>query len=471
MNGWFDRLKDAWVNRHKLGDSEKSRELTAFLPAALEIEATPPNPITQWLARSIVVLLVLFLLWALLGEVNIVASAQGKILPGSRVKVIQPLQMGVIKTIYIHEGEYVTKGQALIELDATRTSADEKRLNSELLNAKMGLAVNEVLLKRLNGKESGSEQIETSDLEAVKWSEEIGNQQNHFKKFLQEKWLQYHAKVSALISAHQAADAEYEATKIELEKLKKTLPIITKRAKIAKALYEKKYASETEYLQLEQTRIEQSHQLAAEKQHLSQLKATRNQAQQQIDTLHAETKAGILSEITQNYREITALQEELVKARDVNQRQILYAPVTGQVQELAVNTEGGVVTEAEPLMKIVPDEELLVVEVFLDNKDIGFVEKEMPAEVKIHTFPFTKYGVIEAEVENISDDAIFDEKRGFTYSMLLAMKKKTIEVDGREVRLMPGMEVTAEIKTGKRRLIEYFMSPLMQHGKESLRER
>jgi hemolysin D len=148
---------------------------------------------------------------------------------------------------------------------------------------------------------------------------------------------------------------------------------MTKRAKIAKGLYEKKYASETEYLQLEQTRIEQSHQLAAEKQHLSRLKATRNQAQQQIDTLNAETKAGVLSEITQNRREIAALEEELIKARDINQRQILYAPVSGQVQELAVNTEGGVVTEAEPLMKIVPDEASLDVEVFLENKDIGFV--------------------------------------------------------------------------------------------------
>jgi hemolysin D len=122
-------------------------------------------------------------------------------------------------------------------------------------------------------------------------------------------------------------------------------------------------------------------------------------------------------------------------------------------------------------MKIVPDEEFLVVEVFVENKDIGFVEKEMPAEVKIHTFPFTKYGVIDAEVENISDDAIYDEKRGFTYSMLLAMKEKTIAVEGREVQLMPGMEVTAEIKTGERRLIEYFLAPLLRHGKESLRER
>jgi hemolysin D len=103
------------------------------------------------------------------------------------------------------------------------------------------------------------------------------------------------------------------------------------------------------------------------------LKATRNQAQQQIDTLHAETKAGVLSEITQNRREIIALGEGLIKARDINQRQILYAPVSGRVQELAVNTEGGVVTEAEPLMKIVPDEASLDVEVFLENKDIGFV--------------------------------------------------------------------------------------------------
>jgi hemolysin D len=95
----------------------------------------------------------------------------------------------------------------------------------------------------------------------------------------------------------------------------------------------------------------------------------------------------------------------------------------------------------------------------------------MPAEVKIHTFPFTKYGIVEAEIENISDDAIFDEKRGFTYSMLLAMKKKTIAVEGRDVRLMPGMEVTAEIKTGERRLIEYFLAPLLLHGQESLRER
>ncbi|MCU7850364.1 MAG: HlyD family type I secretion periplasmic adaptor subunit [Candidatus Thiodiazotropha sp. (ex Lucinoma kastoroae)] len=471
MNALVDSFKDAWKNRQTLGDSHKSRELSAFLPAALEIQEAPPNPIAQWLARSIVALLVLFVIWALFGEVNIVASAQGKILPGSRVKVVQPLQKGIVKKILVSEGEYVTQGQSLIELDGTRTGADESRLKNELNSTKMKLAINEALLIRLNGNNAQHYKLEESGIDFQNILQGLIAEQTHFEKLLQEKWLQYQAGVSTLISAREAAEADYEATRIEVQKLKKTLPIITKRAAIIKGLYNKKYASETEYLQLEQERIQQFHQLQEEKQRLTQLKATRNQAQQQVDALRAETRANVLTEITENRREIVALQEELIKASDVNEHQVLYAPVAGQIQEMVVNTQGGVVTEAQPLMKIVPDEESLVVEVFLENKDIGFVEKAMLAEVKIHTFPFTKYGIIEAVIENISDDAIFDEKRGFTYSMLLAMEKKTIEVDGREVRLMPGMEVTAEIKTGKRRLIEYFLAPLLRHGQESLRER
>ncbi|MEW8441465.1 MAG: HlyD family type I secretion periplasmic adaptor subunit, partial [Candidatus Thiodiazotropha taylori] len=101
----------------------------------------------------------------------------------------------------------------------------------------------------------------------------------------------------------------------------------------------------------------------------------------------------------------------------------------------------------------------------------GFIENMMPAEVKIHTFPVTKYGIVEAAVVNISDDAIYDEKRGLIYSLLLSMNKKMINVDGRQVPLMPGMEVTAELKTGERRLIEYFLAPLLRHGSASLRER
>jgi hemolysin D len=141
------------------------------------------------------------------------------------------------------------------------------------------------------------------------------------------------------------------------------------------------------------------------------------------------------------------------------------------VQELTVNTVGGVVTDAQQLMLIVPDEVQLEVEVFLENKDIGFVEEGMPAEIKVHTFPFTKYGLIGGEVTMISDDATVDEQRGLIYGMQLAMAKNTIGVNGKSVKLMPGMAVTAEVQTGKRRVIEFFMAPLLRHKQESIRER
>ncbi|MEW8321235.1 MAG: HlyD family type I secretion periplasmic adaptor subunit [Candidatus Thiodiazotropha taylori] len=466
MNTVLDSLKDAWKNRHAMGDKENDKTLNAFLPAALEIQETPPNPLTRWLAKSIIVLLVIGVVWSIFGEVNIVASAEGKILPGSRVKLIQPLQKGVVKTILVREGQYVKQGQPLVELDSTLTGADEGRLKEDLLNAEMMLAVNTTLLKRL--KKGGD-----STDEVLKIDQSDRNMARHlyFNNLLHEQWLQIRANESAMINAKQATEAEHKTTRIEIDKLKKTLPITEKRVSIVKDLYKKQYATETEYLQLEQERIQQAHQLAAEKQRLKQLEATKNQAQQNIESVKAETRVKILAEITEYQREVLALQQELKKANDLNERQILYAPVSGQVQELEITTQGGVVIEAQPLMKIIPDEESLVVEVLVENKDIGFIDKQMSAEIKIHTFPFTKYGVIAAEVKNISDDAIIDEKRGLLYRLLLKMNENTIDVDGKEVRLMPGMQVTAEMKTGKRRLIEYFMAPLFKHGYESLRER
>jgi len=129
------------------------------------------------------------------------------------------------------------------------------------------------------------------------------------------------------------------------------------------------------------------------------------------------------------------------------------------------------VTEAQQLMIVVPEEENLEVQVLLGNQDIGFVQSNMPAEIKIHTFPFTKYGLIAATVTHISEDAILDEKLGLVYAMHLKMHKSTIRVETRDVKLIPGMAVTAEVKTTQRRVIEYFLSPLLRYKQESIRER
>lgn len=475
----FSAFSDAWRNRHKMGDEHQTRELAAFLPAALEIQHAPPNPLAKVLSRTLMILFTLGVIWAFVGEVNIVASAEGKIIPSSRVKQIQPLDKAVVKRILVKEGQRVKQGQALIELDSTLTHADENRLSSEKHRAELQLAIKEglfVLLNQADNKINNSEKNSQAfiSFESVTFQapeDTLTAEYQLHKQLLWQQWQQYQSQGQSLHSSLTENKAQQRASQAIITKLAQTLPIISKRAKTMKGLFDKKLMAETEFLVLEQQRIEQTQDLAAERHRLTQLRASNTGIHNQLNTLTAQTKATTLAEIAELQRQCASLQEELAKAHDLNAKQTLYAPVSGQVQELAINTVGGVVMEAQQLMLIVPDESQLEVEVFLDNKDIGFVFEGMDAEVKIHTFPFTKYGLIEGHIISISDDATVDEQQGLIYRMNLLMDKNTIWVDEREVKLMPGMAVTAEVKTGKRRIIEFFLAPLLRYKNESIRER
>ena len=166
-----------------------------------------------------------------------------------------------------------------------------------------------------------------------------------------------------------------------------------------------------------------------------------------------------------------ALQQELSKAEQRNRLMHLTAPVDGTVQQLAIHTAGGVVTEAQPLMVIVPSNQPVEVEALLENKDIGFVRPGQEVEVKVDTFTFTKYGVVHGTVQSISDDAIEDERLGLVYSTRIQLKENSILVGSQQVPLTPGMSIRAEVKTDKRKVIDYFLSPLQQYVDESLAER
>lgn len=464
-------LKDAWKNRDKMGDVNSSRELAAFLPASLEIQESPPNPLARWLAWSLLVVMIIAIIWALLGHVNIVASAEGKIIPSSRVKQVQPLDKGMVKALLVSEGEYVKQGQPLIELDTTLTYADKQRLTSELRSSTQRIAVSNAMLALLN---MGSERVTSSYIDSYTLDLPVTSTEHDeilHKSLFRQQWLQYQSQLSVLENSLIKTQAEQAATQEIISKLKQTLPIAEKRASNLEELHTKDYVSENDYLTAEQDRIQQTQDLAAERQRLNQLKAAELEVREQINLHKAEVHGNILSEISELQRQIASLNEELTKASDINEKQILYAPVAGRVQELATNTIGGVVTAAQQLMLIVPDEEQLEVEVFLENKDIGFVHEGMSAEIKVHTFPFTKYGVVNAEVTTVSDDATIDEKRGLIYRMQLRMAKNTLNIGDKAVNLQPGMAVTAEVQIGERRIIEFFLAPLLRHGNESLRER
>jgi hemolysin D len=478
MTNFFQQLLDAWRERAKLGDGSKHQNLSEFMPAALELQESPPNPLVRWLAWVLIALFLLTLIWACIGKVDVVSSAEGKIIPSSRVKQIQPLTKGFVKAIHVKEGQFVNQGDALIELDRTITAADQSRMQQELHNASLNLAGAEALQQFLvnhsdltdkkNRQPNTASEIQLSVHADIKPTETeiLLHQQKTW-----EQWQQYQAQLSSLHSGLKKVQSEKIGNQETIKKLQQTLPMITKRAQALESLYVKNMASEAEYLELEQQRIERVQDLAAQQQIQQQLNAAINEAQQQINALKADTLGKLLTQIADSRNQIATISEELVKATDINDKQVLYAPVSGYVQQLAINTIGGIVTEAQQLMIIVPEEESLEVQVMLGNQDVGFVQKDMAAEIKVHTFPFTKYGLIDATVTHISDDAIIDEKLGLVYTMHLKMHKSTIRVEAKDVKLIPGMAVTAEVKTTQRRVIEYFLSPLLRYQQESIRER
>lgn len=176
-------------------------------------------------------------------------------------------------------------------------------------------------------------------------------------------------------------------------------------------------------------------------------------------------------QLLQAEQQLVQLQQDGVKLQSRSELLELRAPVDGTVQQLAVHTEGGVVTEAQPLLVVVPANDKLEIDAMVENKDIGFISVGQQAEVKVEAFPFTRYGILDGRVINMSLDAIADEKRGLLYQTRILLDQAWIGVEGKQVQLVPGMAVTVEIKTGKRRVIDYFLSPVLQYGSEGIRER
>jgi hemolysin D len=428
-----------------------------FLPAVLEIQEAPPSPVGRAVAWTILALFTAAILWASLSTIDIVAVAQGKIIPSEYSKVIQPLESGVITAIYVQNGTEIKRGDVLMLLDATDNSADRDRLENELQAARLDIARLRALLadKPALDAPAGVD----PHLLAV---------QQHL---LRDQREEHRTRVEAAKFVVEQKQSAVATTKIHIERLRAVVPILEERAAVYHTLYQKTYASKMQYLETEKERIEKVKELASMEQQLVQETAALAEAQKNQHTLVAEFKRSRLAELSVAETKAASLAKEVLKASNRAALQTLTAPIDGVVQQLAVHTVGGVVTPAQQLMVIVPKDHPLEVEAWIENKDIGFVQTGQSAEVKIAAFPFTRYGTIGAKITTVSHDAVPLEKSGLVFAARVSLERSVMPVDGQLAPLSPGMAVTVEIKTGARRLIEYFLSPLLQAGQESVRER
>lgn len=431
-----------------------------FLPAALEVQQRPPSPLGRVIIWSLICMFVAALAWAVLGSTDIVAIAPGRIVSSGHNKLIQPLEMGRIGALYVSEGQRVVEGELLLELDDESLRADQQNLLQELSSLKWEYARLSLLQSRLLG-----EQIPDGNNENVAGLPLLQQQ------LLASQWHEYQANQEALYAEHRKREAEQATVQQQINKLEAVLPLLAKRTDALRKLTQQKFHGENSYLELEQERVEMVHDLTTLRQRMKETVAAIAEIDAQRDQAKRALLSRVLLEQQQNRKRVESLRQQQIKAGTRLRAHSLHAPISGVVQQLAVHTLGGVVTPAQQLMLIVPDEAVLEVEALVENRDIGFLREGQRVEVKIDAFPFTRYGVIDAVLTDLSNDAITDEARGLVYKARIALQQSRILVEQKWVNLSPGMSVTAEVKTGTRRLIEFFLSPLLRYRQESIRER
>lgn len=439
------------------GSAGSDRQAMEFLPAVLEIQQVPPSPIGRSLLWTILAVITAAGLWAGFGWIDIVATAQGKIIPSGYSKVIQPYEAAVIASIHVQDGQAVRQGDVLIELDSTINRADYDRASNEYLATKVDAARLRALIK-------GQAIFEAPTGADGAY---VGLQQ----QLLRDQLAEYHAKLEAARHLVDQRLAAIEQTRENILRLEATVPMEIERAAVYKKLLEHEAVSKMDFLQAEEHRIDKVQELAGQKRKLQQDQAALAEAEKHYRAMTAEFQQTKQAELSALETKTASLAQEVAKADQKAHLQRLTSPIDGVVQQLAVHTVGGVVTPAQQLLIVVPQDHPVEVEAQVKNKDVGFVREGQSVEIKIETFQFTLYGTVPGHVLTISDDAASVEQVGLVYPTRVTMDRSTIQVEGKSVNLLPGMAVTVEIKTGQRRIIEYLLSPLLKSLKESLRER
>jgi hemolysin D len=454
---------------------QRDRDELEFLPAALEIVETPPSPIGRAIGATIVAVFVLALIWASLGHVDIVATATGKIVPTGGSKVIQPFETGVVRAVRVADGQTVSAGDVLIELDPTINQGETDHLRGDLQSVQLDIARLRAALTETGDPLAAFQPPQDADpaLVAVQ------------RRFLVAQIAEHNAKIAALDGQKDQKQAELATTAATIDKLEAVIPTIQERVNIRKSLNE--YGSRLQYLEVLQQLTESQQERLVQQSHYHEAQAAVAAITDTRTQTVAEYRRTLFGELTEAERKATGFAADLSKAQERTKLQLLTAPVSGMVQQLAVHTVGGVVTPAQTLLVIVPSDSRLEI-----NHDIGFVHAGDAVEIKIDTFDFTRYGLLHGQVLSISSDSIVREapadKSGdkppgsssatsepkgqeLTYAARISLDRTQMQVEDKMVNLSPGMAVTAEIKTGSRRIIGYLLSPLMKYKQESLRER
>src|ERR1017187_5856181 len=448
-----------------------SAEALDFAPGLLSIQESPPGRLPRALLYTVGSLFVILLLWSFFGKINIFASAEGRLVPQTYVKIVQPSDNGIVQEILVKEGEAVSAGQVLMRMDANVAQADSKTIGNDLM-------MRTLQLRRIDA--------ELNDKPLVRDRKDAPDIFKQIESQYHDRRQSYRDSLGQAQESLKKSQREYESAKEVLTKYKDVMPILKERsesyANMVKGGYVPKHAADDK----ERDYIEKGQDLRAQESTVASLEAAVNQAKKQIDQVTSKYRSDLQNERVDAEVQFRKLQQDLIKQDHKTALLELKAPQAGIVKDLATHTVGTVVSPGTVLLSIVPENELLVAEVMIKNDDVGFVYPQQQVKVKLAPYPFEEYGMLDGEVVRIQADSDTDSQTQSkdsssakdkaqtppsVYKAIISFKSQVLESDGQKLKLVPGMQVIAEINQGSRSVMRYLLSPVSKTLIESGHER
>jgi HlyD family secretion protein len=441
-----------------------------FSPPLLRIQQKPPPPLAGWMLRLLLALITGLLLWATFGRLDIVAVADGKLVPSTYLKIVQPAEQGIVKEILVKEGEAVRAGQVLIRMDSVLAGADVKAIRAERDNKRLALRRIDA---QLGGKRFSREKSDPAELALQVDAQYAANVRAYENALAQERSLLEKAR-------HDLAAAQVIKAKLE-----QVLPHYVEQEHAFEKLTKDGFAGRILYTDKRRERIEKEQDLRTQEFIIGASRALIEQSEKKIAQISADYRRQLQTERVEIASQLEKLTQELAKLSHRQELLELRAPAAGVVKDLATHTAGTVAAPGTILMTLVPEGDKLVAEVWVSNQDVGFVRPGQDAKLKLVTFQFQKYGMIEGRVAYVNADATEapspntrsdslsrDRPMGpLAFRALLDLDRQELLADGQRYPLQPGMQVAGEIHLGTRTVMEYLLSPVQKAFHEAARER
>ncbi|MBW4516160.1 MAG: HlyD family type I secretion periplasmic adaptor subunit [Timaviella obliquedivisa GSE-PSE-MK23-08B] len=422
-----------------------------------------PPLYTRVLAGTLTAIVMGTIGWAYLSKIDEVAVAQGEIIPTSQIRPVRALEGGVISEIKVKEGDRVKQGDVLIKQDPALSKTEVDRIQQNVALVRQDVA-------RLDAESKGN----SSSGSAIQ-DQLIASRLREFDT----RQAAANADTQRQVAVIGEARARLARLQENLNSARATMINAQERESSLRQLVEQEGAvPRFDYLQAKDQLTEAQNQIfsleqdiVAQQQSIQQAQQSYTGAQQSANRLSSERQSEILTQMNQRRQDLTELEGQLNQAQVRAKGQVIVAPISGKIYNIQTSLAERTIAPGQDLLSILPDSHDLLVEAKVLNRDIGFIKEGMRVKVKVATFPFQEFGTIDGEVVRLTPNATLDKDLGLVYTVRVMLKRKTINVEGKDVELTPGMAVTAEVVTRKRSILTFMLEPITRRFSEALTER